>query len=661
MKKILITGSNGFLGAHCCEHWLRKTDWEIYALDKLSYAASGFDRIRDINAFDDKRVRFFTYDLTRPFSEGLIKECQDVDYILHLAAESISENVYIPIKSRSGIKTLTFKELWNNQKGYNKPIQTEKGEIIYTKSLKALSFYNGGQWMPINAISRHWYKGKLVELKQKDGFIQATPNHSIYSANLELTTPQDNPDLLTIKNVNEFKKQYKEIDKDLLFFLAAYITEGSISFDKSNGSYQIIISQNDISYLEILKNICKNQFGLESYITERDCSQLSISNKPLYMKLKKECGQGSNNKKLPDWIFDLTPELRESFWQYLLLGDGNIEDNQNERYTTTSYKLANQISLLLALQNKRFTINEQIFENDEWNDCWNFRVNIKGNSQINRGNKIKNEIEYEGWVYDLTIEQSKNFACGIGNVVCHNTHVDNSITDARPFVYSNVIGTLNILEFARECTDLKAFVYFSTDEVFGPAPKGTNYKEWDRYNCTNPYSATKAGAEELCLSYMNTYGVPGFITHTMNLFGERQHPEKFIPLCIRKILAGEKITIHGSADKKHSGSRFYIHARNVADIVHFLFENFEQRDKYNIVGEKELTNLQLAQKIAEILGKPLNYEIVDFHSSRPGHDLRYALDGTKLKEMGYNIPITIDESLKKTVEWTLKHDKWLYI
>ena len=114
--KILITGSNGFLGAHCCEHWLRKTDWEIYALDKLSYAASGFDRIRDINAFDDKRVRFFTTDLTREFSEGLIKECQDADYILHLAAESISEDVYIPIKSRSGIKTLTFKELWNSHK-----------------------------------------------------------------------------------------------------------------------------------------------------------------------------------------------------------------------------------------------------------------------------------------------------------------------------------------------------------------------------------------------------------------------------------------------------------------------------------------------------------------------------------------------------------------
>lgn len=246
--------------------------------------------------------------------------------------------------------------------------------------------------------------------------------------------------------------------------------------------------------------------------------------------------------------------------------------------------------------------------------------------------------------------------------LCAETHVDNSIKNPAPFVYSNVIGTMNMLDFAKGCDNLKAFVYFSTDEVFGPAAKGVEYKEWDRYNCTNPYSASKAGGEELTLAYMNTYGLPGFITHTMNMFGERQHPEKFIPLCIRKILRNETILIHGTADGKQSGSRFYIHVRNVAGATHWLLNNFKQRDKYNIVGEKELTNLELAQKIADILEKPLSYKIVDFHSSRPGHDLRYALDGSKLKNMGYDLPITIEKSLKKTVEWTLdpKNKKWLY-
>ena len=274
------------------------------------------------------------------------------------------------------------------------------------------------------------------------------------------------------------------------------------------------------------------------------------------------------------------------------------------------------------------------------------------------------------------IQECKNV-----NYILHmgaETHVDNSITDPTPFVYSNVVGTMNMLEFARKCTNLKHFVYFSTDEVYGPAApldelidysshNGYNlslqhtYREWDRFNATNPYSATKAGAEQLTLAYINTYGLPGFIVNCMNIFGERQHPEKFIPLCIRKIKAGETITIHGTHDKKKSGSRFYIHARNVASAVHWLLGKAYIRDKYNIVGEAELTNLELAQKIADIMGKELKYEIVDFHSSRPGHDLRYALDGSKLADMGYTIPVSIDESLKRTIEWTLQNKKWLEI
>ena len=106
------------------------------------------------------------------------------------------------------------------------------------------------------------------------------------------------------------------------------------------------------------------------------------------------------------------------------------------------------------------------------------------------------------------------------------------------FVLDNVVGTCNILNYARELNEkkiLERFIYFSTDEVFGPAPKNIFYKENDRYNSTNPYSATKAGGEELAVAYQNTYSLPIYITHTMNVIGERQHPEKYIPLCIKKL------------------------------------------------------------------------------------------------------------------------------
>jgi dTDP-glucose 4,6-dehydratase len=274
------------------------------------------------------------------------------------------------------------------------------------------------------------------------------------------------------------------------------------------------------------------------------------------------------------------------------------------------------------------------------------------------GNRVK------VFTADFTKPIEDGLAKEIGDIdyIIHmgaETHVDRSIDNAEPFVLANVFGTFRMLEFARTQKNLKKFLYFSTDEVFGPAPVGTAYKEWDRYNSGNPYAATKAGGEELVLSYHNTHRVPAMITHTMNVFGERQHPEKFIPMTVRKVLAGESVTIHSNKDKTKAGSRFWIHGRNVAAAIMFLLDKGEVGDKYNIVGEREVDNLEMAQTIAKILGKPLHYEMVDFHSSRPGHDLRYALDGTKLQEMGWQLPMSFDQSLEKTVHWTVEHPKWL--
>ncbi len=240
------------------------------------------------------------------------------------------------------------------------------------------------------------------------------------------------------------------------------------------------------------------------------------------------------------------------------------------------------------------------------------------------------------------------------------SHVDRSIDNPEPFVVANVLGTMRILDVARAMPSLKRFFYFSTDEVFGPAPDGVAYKEWDRYNSGNPYAATKAGGEELCLAYGNTYKLPIIITHCMNIFGERQHPEKFIPLVTRKVLAGEKVTIHSHPNRKRAGSRFWIHARNVASAVLFLIEKQAQvQEKYNIVGEREIDNLTMAKMIAARLGQELKYEMVDFHSSRPGHDLRYGLDGEKLESMGWKLPVDFEKSLNKTIDWFLSRPEWL--
>lgn len=254
--------------------------------------------------------------------------------------------------------------------------------------------------------------------------------------------------------------------------------------------------------------------------------------------------------------------------------------------------------------------------------------------------------------------------------VAAGSHVDRSISNPMEFVMDNVVGTCNILEFARKQENLERFVYFSTDEIFGPAPLGIKYTERDRYNSTNPYSASKAGGEELAVAYHNTYNLPVYITHTMNVFGERQHPEKFIPICIRKILSNESVTIHSNSECTVPGSRHYIHAADVADAIMFLLNNAIETypdyggarcPKFNIVGNEEVNNLELARLVAETLGKELKYDLVDFHSSRPGHDVRYALSGSYMKKLGWEPKFSFNSRLPQVVKWTVEHPEWLYI
>lgn len=237
------------------------------------------------------------------------------------------------------------------------------------------------------------------------------------------------------------------------------------------------------------------------------------------------------------------------------------------------------------------------------------------------------------------------------------THVDRSIEAPLEFVYDNVVGTCNILDYARTA-GCDRFLYFSTDEVFGPAAPGVRYLEDDRYRSGNPYAATKAGGEELAVAYHNTYGLPVLVTHTMNVVGRRQHPEKFVPNTIGKIMRGETVTIHADPTRTVPGSRHYIDASDVAAGVDFVLSNGRPGEKYNIVGEREMDNLEMARQLASALGKELKYELADFHSSRPGHDLRYALNGDKLANMGWT-PAPIEQRLQELVRWTLENPQWL--
>lgn len=291
----------------------------------------------------------------------------------------------------------------------------------------------------------------------------------------------------------------------------------------------------------------------------------------------------------------------------------------------------------------------------------------KGWKRLQDSNLL-NSSRIKNFTWDLQIPFSDGLMIELGdiNLIIHmaaETHVDKSIKEPVQTIQNNVMSTVYLLEYARKLPHLEIFQYFSTDEVFGPAPQGVAYKEWDRHRPTNPYSASKSASEDICLAYHNTYNIPIIITNMMNAFGSSetifQHVEKFIPKCIKKILNDETIVIHTEPDGRTPGTRHYISLQNIASAVLFILKNVKIGEKINITGELEIDNLELAQKIAKIIGKELKYECVDTHVDRPGHDTRYCLDGSKLFELGWTLESSFDEHLEETVKRTLANPSWL--
>ena len=309
------------------------------------------------------------------------------------------------------------------------------------------------------------------------------------------------------------------------------------------------------------------------------------------------------------------------------------------------------------------------------NTDWTF---VCPNSWTHKGTPERVENAIDGMdksrvdviTHDLTAPFTEMTKKRIGKVdiilnIASNSHVHRSIETPREFLIDNSLLVYNLLEFAREVKP-ELFLQFSTDEVYGDAPIGVDYPEWSVIRPSNPYSASKAMQEAMAFSYWRTYDIPLVITNTMNLFGETQDPEKYTARLIKQIHNGEEVTVHGS--EGNIGSRYYLHARNGADAVAFIVNNVKPRlhkdgvdrpERFNIVGDVEMDNLELAKMVAEILGKPLKYKLEDYHSTRPGHDRRYALSGKKLKDLGWQAPMEFYPSLKKSIEWTLANPKWL--
>lgn len=286
------------------------------------------------------------------------------------------------------------------------------------------------------------------------------------------------------------------------------------------------------------------------------------------------------------------------------------------------------------------------------NEAWKTRINII--------------------THDLTAPFTKRQINRMGHIdhiinLASLADVWDSVADPVPFVRNNVDIVLNMLELARIIKP-ETFVQFSTDEVYGPSSFEQGHPEWATILPSNPYSASKACQEAIAISYWRSYGVPVIITNTMNNFAEFQGASKYPVIIQKKLMAGETVDVHVTADGQ-IGSRHYIHSRNAADALLFILKNvpahlhepgtLDRPDKYNIVGDAHLDNLEIAQRIAKLMGKELKYRLVDFHSSQPGHDSHYGLDGKKMADLGWKSPVSFDDSMKATIDWQNTHPEWI--
>ena len=246
------------------------------------------------------------------------------------------------------------------------------------------------------------------------------------------------------------------------------------------------------------------------------------------------------------------------------------------------------------------------------------------------------------------------------------SHVDRSITDPLAFVRTNVIGTANLLNTAKikwsPNWENKLFYHVSTDEVYGSLGNEGLFTETTSYDPNSPYSASKASSDHFVRAYGETYGMPYVISNCSNNYGPYHFPEKLIPLFINNILEGKSLPVYG--DGKYT--RDWLFVEDHAAAIDLIFHKGQNHETYNIGGFNEWQNIDLVQLLCDVMDKKLgkaqgsSRALITYVKDRPGHDLRYAIDASKInKELGWKPSVTFEEGLERTVDWYLSNEEWL--
>ena len=276
-------------------------------------------------------------------------------------------------------------------------------------------------------------------------------------------------------------------------------------------------------------------------------------------------------------------------------------------------------------------------------------------------NFVKGDITDEIFISDLFDEH--NFDSVIH--LAAESHVDRSITDPLAFVKTNIIGTVNLLNAAKSSwkgKEGKRFYHISTDEVYGSLGETGLFVETTNYDPNSPYSASKASSDHFVRSYGETYGLPYVISNCSNNYGPNHFPEKLIPLFINNIIQNKPLPVYGDGNY----TRDWLYVEDHAIAIDLVFHKGRNHETYNIGGFNEWKNINLVKMLCQIMDEKLqriagsSEKLITYVKDRPGHDLRYAIDASKInRELGWSPSVTFEEGLAKTVNWYLDNESWL--
>ena len=708
MKRVLLTGAGGFIGCHCVEYFLENTDWELVCIDSFRHKGT-YRRIDEVIDNLD-RVKLFRHDLAAPIDhqlENLILERdtqseKPIDYIINMASESaVERSAHDPVPCLKNnfdlaVNMLEFARRVKPKKYIQISCYDEKTRVLTKTGFKNYSQIRKGEhiltlnpgtkkleYKEIEDVIVQDYDGDMCHFLDSTVDLNVTPNHRIFyedkkdkkikikEARKINTIPLKLPkgkwagkrsDTTYVENVGKMNTF------DLFHLCGLFIGDGFTAYQEKKvpnktgltkeeflvkcrdpktgrlvktertGSRKYSICKSYRIWFDIPENDAarKKLLGVLDRLKIKYTEQKNKSGEHVYFSSKewleffKQFGHGARNKHIPAWMLEYDSDYLEKLLEGLIDSDGRR--GSSITYSTSSEKLVRdccELGIKLGYMPRfRKVVTDYFWEVE------NRRIKGEGYAitfcKIHR-NLSRNKMQlvnYQGKIWCLKVKDNKNL-----------------IIERNGFV--TVCG--------------------NTDEVMGEAKEGEAHKEWDTILPSNPYSASKAAQESLSIAYWRTYKLPIIITNTMNVIGERQDSEKFLPKIIQKIVAGEEVPIY-TDNKGNIGSRVYLDAKNKADAIIFILEKLpvslysngaDRPDRYNICGYTELNNLELAQMVSNVMGKDLNYRLIKPDSLRPGYDKRYALDGSKLRNLGWKAPFKFENTLERIIKWTLDNPHWL--